>query len=254
MPNFIKFRVVDAIDIIIVTLLVYYFLRFLQGTRAIRMLYALFFLLIIAGLARLFDLKALGLIVGSLTTVWLVAFVILFQPEIRNLLSRFGRIRPIRFLLRSTADITIVDELVTAAAQMKERKIGALIVLEREIGLREYAETGNKLEAKVSAPLLVSIFTPPSPLHDGAVTIAGTQIIAAGCVLPLLDTGPAELTELGMRHRAAIGITMVTDAIAIVVSATTGNISFAKRGRLLVNLTPAQLKYNLMQSLLIKGE
>ncbi len=243
---FIRFRIVDAIDILIVAVLTYYFLRFIRGTRAIRMLYALVFLVVIAGIARFLDFKALGLIVGSLTTVWLVAFVIIFQPEIRNLLSRFGRARPIRFLLRPTADVTIVDELVNAAAQMKERKIGALIVIEREIGLREYAETGHRLEAKVSAPLVVSIFTPPSPLHDGAVIISGGQIIAAGCTLPLGDAQPG----MGMRHRAAAGITLITDAVAIVVSETTGNITFAQRGRLLVNLTPSQLKYNLMQAIL----
>ncbi len=246
MANFIRFRLIDAIDIVVVALLTYYFLRFLRGTRAIRMLYALIFLLIVAGLARLLDLKALGLIVSSLTTVWLVAFVIIFQPEIRNLLSRFGRARPLRFLFRPAADAAMVEELVAAAAQLKERKLGALIVLEREIGLREYAETGTRLEAKVSAPLIVSIFTPPSPLHDGAVIVSGGQIIAAGCTLPLGEAPPGT----GMRHRAATGITLITDAIAIVVSETTANISFAQRGKMLVNLTPSQLKYNLMQALL----
>lgn len=243
---FLKFRVWDIIDIAIVTLLVYYFLRFLRGTRAIRMLYALIFLVLIAGLARLLDLRALGLIVSSLTTVWLVAFVIIFQPEIRNLLSRFGRTPPLRFLFRAAADATLVDELVNAATLMKERKLGALMVIEREIGLREYAETGTRLEARVSAPLLVSIFTPPSPLHDGAVIISGGQVIAASCTLPLGEGEPGT----GMRHRAAAGITSLTDAVALVVSETTGYISFASRGKLLINLTPPQLKYNLMQALL----
>ncbi len=244
--GFIQIRALDIIDILLVAVLVYYFLRFIRGTRAIRMLYALLFLVVVGTVARWLDFKALGLIVNSLTTVWLVAFVILFQPEIRNLLSRFGRARPIRFLFRPTADSTLIDELVAAAALMKERKIGALVVLEREIGLREYTETGTKIEAKASAPLLVSIFTPTSPLHDGAVIISGNQIIAAGCTLPLGETVPGT----GMRHRAAAGITTVTDAIAIVVSETTGNISFAQRGKLLINLTPSQLKYNLMQALL----
>lgn len=243
---FLRMRVGDVIDILLVALLTYYFLRFLRGTRAIRMLYALLFLLGIGAIARWLDFKALGLIVSSLTTVWLVAFVIIFQPEIRNLLSRFGRTRPVRFLFRPVADSTLVEELVAAAAQLKERKLGALIVLEREIGLREYAETGTRIEAKVSAPLLVSIFTPPSPLHDGAVIISAGQVIAASCTLPLGETEPGT----GMRHRAAAGITTVTDAIAIVVSETTGNISFAQRSRLLINLTPSQLKYNLMQALL----
>ncbi|MGQ9678864.1 MAG: diadenylate cyclase CdaA [bacterium] len=243
---FLRVRVGDVIDIFLVALLAYYFLRFLRGTRAIRMLYALLFLLAIGAVARWLDFKALGLIVSSLTTVWLAAFVIIFQPEIRNLLSHFGRTRPVRFLFRPAADSNLVEELVSAAVSLKERKLGALIVLEREIGLREYAETGTRIEAKVSAPLLVSIFTPPSPLHDGAVIISAGQLIAASCTLPLGEGEPGT----GMRHSAAVGITTVTDAIAIVVSETTGNISFAQRGRLLINLTPSQLKYNLMQALL----
>lgn len=246
MISFIRIRPVDIIDILLVTVATYYFLRFIRGTRAIRMLYALLFLVLVGTIARWLDFKALGLIISSLTTVWLVAFVILFQPEIRNLLSRFGRARPIRFLFRPTADSTLVEELVAAAARLKEQKIGALIVVEQEIGLREYTETGTRLEARVSAPLLVSIFTPPSPLHDGAVIISGNQIIAAGCTLPLGEAEPG----LGMRHRAAAGITVLTDAVAIVVSETTGNITFARRGRLLINLTPSQLKYNLMQAIL----
>lgn len=245
MTSFIKIRPGDIVDIILVAVATYYFLRFIRGTRALRMLFALLFLVLIGNIARWLDFKALGLIVSSLTTVWLVAFVILFQPEIRNLLSQFGRARPIRFLFRPTTDSALVEELVAAAAQLRERKIGALIVVEQEIGLREYTETGAKLEARVSAPLIVSIFTPPSPLHDGAVIISGNQIIAAGCILPL---GEAE-TGLGLRHRAAAGITTLTDAIAILVSETTGHITFARRGRLLINLTPSQLKYNLMQSL-----
>jgi|UniRef100_A0A7V3PT45 diadenylate cyclase len=246
MLSFIRLKPVDIIDILLVAIATYYFLRFIRGTRAIRMLYALLFLIIVGTVARWLDFKALGLIVSSLTTVWLVAFVILFQPEIRNLLSRFGRARPIRFLFRPGVDSTLVEELIAAAATMKERKIGALIVIEQEIGLREYTETGTRLEARVSAPLLVSIFTPPTPLHDGAVIISGNQIIAAGCILPLGEAEPG----LGLRHRAAAGITAITDAVAIVVSETTGNITFARRGRLLINLTPSQLKYNLMQAVL----
>lgn len=248
MLSFIRFGLVDVIDILLVALLAYYFLRFLRGTRAIRMLYALAFLVAVSFIARWLDFKALGMIVSSLTTVWIVAFVILFQPEIRTLLARFGRYRPFRFLLRRQADASVIDELVEAAAQLKERRLGGLIVVERDIGLREYTETGTRVEARVSAPLIVSLFTPPSPLHDGALIVVGGQVLAAGCTLPLGDLtyqdGP-----LGMRHRAGLGITAVSDCVAIVVSETNGRISFARRGRLLVNLTPSQLKYNLTQAL-----
>jgi diadenylate cyclase len=246
--SFVKFRLVDALDILLVALLAYYFLRFLQGTRAIRMLYGLFFLVTVLFIARWFDFKALGLIVNSLTTVWIVAFVIIFQPEIRNILSRFGRYRPLRFLLKHGADAAAVDEIVDAAAQMKDHKTGALMVIERDIGLRDFIETGTRVEARVSASLLVSIFTPPGPLHDGAVLITGGQVMAAGCTLPLSDERYVE-SALGMRHRAGLGIATVTDAIAVIVSETTGKISFASRGKLLSGLTPSQLKYNIRQAL-----
>lgn len=249
MTGFLKFRIADAVDILLVALVVYYFLRFIRGTRAIRMLYALLVFLAISLVARWLDFWALGVIISSLTTVWIVAFVILFQPEIRNLLARFGRYRPLRFLLRQQADATVIDEVVEATAQLKERGIGGLIVIEREIGLREYAETGTRMEARLSAPLLVSLFTPPAPLHDGAVVVAGGLVIAAGCTLPLSEVtyqdGP-----LGMRHRAGLGIATVTDAAVIVISETSGRIGFACRGRLVLSLTPSQLKYNLTQILL----
>jgi diadenylate cyclase len=248
MLSFVRFRLTDALDILLVALLAYYFLRFLKGTRAIRMLYALFFLVAVSFIARWLDFKALGLIVNSLTTVWIVAFVIIFQPEIRNILSRFGRYRPLRFLLKQGADAAVIDEIVEAAAQMKDHKTGALIVIERDIGLREYIETGTRVEARVSASLLVSIFTPPAPLHDGAVIVTGGQVMAAGCTLPLSEVKYVE-SALGMRHRAGLGVATVTDGIAVMVSETTGKISFASRGKLLSGLTPSQLKYNIQQAL-----
>jgi diadenylate cyclase len=244
----VKLRVVDVLDVVLVALLAYYFLRFLKGTRAIRMLYALMFLVVVSFIARWLDFKSLGLIVNSLTTVWIVAFVIIFQPEIRNILSRFGRYRPLRFLLKQSADAAVVDEVVDAAAQMKEHKTGALVVIERDLGLREYIETGTRVEARVSAPLIVSIFTPPAPLHDGAVILTGGQLVAAGCTLPLSDVKFAD-GLLGMRHRAGLGVASVTDAIAVIVSETTGRISLASRGKLISNLTPSQLKYNIQQAL-----
>ena len=207
-----------------------------------------FFLVAVSFIARWFDFKALGLIVNSLTTVWIVAFVIIFQPELRSILSMFGRYRPLRFLLKQGADAAAVDEIVDAAAQMKEHRTGALMVIERDIGLRDFIETGTRIEARVSASLIVSIFTPPAPLHDGAVIITGGQVMAAGCTLPLSEERYVE-SALGMRHRAGLGIATVTDAIAVIVSETTGKITFASRGKLLTGLTPSQLKYNIQQAL-----
>ncbi len=249
MLSFITFRVIDAIDILLVALLVFYFLRFLKGTRAIRMMYALLLLVVLSFVARWLDFKALGMIIRSLATAGLVAFVIIFQPEIRNLLARLGRYRSLRFLLKHDAAQDVVDEVVEAATLMKQRRIGGLVVVEREIGLRDYADTGTQLDARVSAPLIVSIFTPPSPLHDGAVIVVGSRIVAAGCTLPLSDV-TYKSGFLGMRHRAALGIATQTDALAVVVSETNGRITFASRGRLLIGLTPAQLRYNISQSLL----
>jgi diadenylate cyclase len=249
MLSFIRIRAVDIIDVLLVALLFFYFLRFLKGTRAIRMLYALLLLVAVSFAARWLDFKALGLIVNSLTTLWIVAFVILFQPELRSLLTRFGRYRGLRFLLKhGAAEEAAAAEVVEAAGQLKQRRIGGLIVVERGLGLREYIETGTRLDARVSAALLVSIFTPPSPLHDGAVIISGDRVVAAACTLPL-----SEVTYrngfLGMRHRAGLGIATLTDAFAVIVSETSGRITFASRSRLMVDLTPTQLKYNIGQSL-----
>jgi len=142
----------------------------------------------------------------------------------------------------------VIDEVVDAVAQMKDHQIGALIVIERDVGLRDVIETGTRIEARVSAALLGSIFTPPAPLHDGAAIITGGQVVAAGCTLPLSEERYVE-SALGMRHRAGLGITTVTDAIAVIVSETTGKISFASRGKLLAGLTPSQLKYDILQAL-----
>lgn len=252
MLNIFKPTLRDIIDILIVATIIFYFLKFLKGTRALRMLFALFFIFMLYFFARWLNFKTLTLIVDSLKAIWVVAFVILFQPEIRNALSRFGRYRPLRFLFKPGNEADIIDEVVEATALLKERKLGGLIVIERQMGLRDFIETGTRIEALVSAPLLISIFTPPSPLHDGACIIAGDHIVSAGCTLPLSETSYVE-GFLGMRHRAGLGIATVTDAVAIIVSETTGRISFAKRGKLLIDLTPSQVKFNLTQTL-IKGE
>ncbi len=257
MLSFLKPTYRDFIDILVVAVVIFYFLRFLRGTRALRMLYALIIILVLSVVVRWLDFKALGLIVDSLKTVWVVIFVILFQPEIRNALARFGRIRAFRFLLKAVSEKKMIEEIVRACSVFKENKYGALIVLERQIGLKDFIETGTKIEARVSAPLLISIFNPISPLHDGACIISADQIIAAGCTLPLSepDAGSPD-TETsyrsifrGMRHRAGIGITNVSDAVSIIVSGQTGNISFAQQGIINTDLTIAQLQDKLSEVL-----
>ncbi|MFO7689399.1 MAG: diadenylate cyclase, partial [Cryobacterium sp.] len=181
--------------------------------------------------------------------LWIVAFVILFQPELRSILTRFGRAPGLRFLLRhGVAEEEVVAEVVESASQLKQRRVGGLIVIEQGLGLREYVETGTRLDAKVSASLITSIFVPASPLHDGAVIVSGDRLVAAGCTLPLSDVAYRN-GFLGMRHRAGLGIATLTDAIAVIVSESSGRISLASRGRLLVDLTPTQLRYNIGQLL-----
>jgi len=251
MLSFLKPNTRDLIDILIVAVMVFYFLRFLKGTRALRMLYALVLIFVGSFIASWLDFKALSLIFNSLKTVWIVVFVILFQPEIRNGLARFGRTRALRFLLHPATEEEMVNEIVNACNILKERNFGGLIVIERQIGLRDIIETGTQVEARVSSSLLVSIFTPGSPLHDGACVIFGDQIIAASCTLPL-----SELSDdgkfLGMRHRAGVGVTVISDAVAIIVSETNGQISFAEKGNILRGLTSAELMYNLSNAILRK--
>jgi diadenylate cyclase len=247
--TFLKPNWRDIVDVLLVTILLYYFLKYLRGTRALRMLVGLLVIIAVSLAARWLNFKALGLIIDSLKAFWVVAFVILFQPEIRNALGRFGRFRPLRFLLRSETENVVIDEIVDAASQMKERNIGGLIVIERSIGLRDFVETGAPLEAKVSSPLLVSIFTPPSPLHDGACVVIGDQIVAAGCTLPLSDVREGGAV-VGMRHRAGLGIATLTDAVSVVVSETSGRLSFANKAHLDMGLTIAQLKQSLINALL----
>ncbi|MCX7784903.1 MAG: diadenylate cyclase CdaA [candidate division WOR-3 bacterium] len=252
MLSFLKPAYRDIIDILVVAVVFFYFLRFLKGTRALRMFYALIIILVLSVVVRWLDFKALGLIVDSLKTVWVVIFVILFQPEIRNALARFGRTRAFRFLLKPVSDKEIIEEILSACAILKERKYGALIVIERQIGLKDFIETGTKIEARVSSPLLISIFNPTSPLHDGACIISGDQIIAASCTLPLSEPGAGLFSKgvfWGMRHRAGIGITNVSDAVSIIVSGQTGNISFAEKGRIDSDLTITQLQDKLSKTI-----
>lgn len=246
MLEFLKPGILDIVDILIVTLFIYYLLRFLKGTRALHMVFALIAIFIISFLAHLINLRSVVLIVDSLKAVWIVAFFIIFQPEIRTVLARLGRYRTLGFFKPEERG-HLIEELVKASKLLSERKVGGLIVIKQEMGLREYMETGTRLQAKVSAPLLVSIFTPPSPLHDGACIIIGDEIVACGCILPV--SSDSRLKFVGMRHRAGIGITAITDAVAIIVSEETGRISFANRGRLLSGLTPDALRRNLFQVL-----
>ncbi|HEY6220986.1 MAG TPA: diadenylate cyclase CdaA [Candidatus Eisenbacteria bacterium] len=234
---------VDIIDILIVAFLFYRLFAMIKGTRAAQMFVGLVFIVIASIIAQWFRLNALNWIIGSLKTVWVILFVILFQPELRALLTHVGQNRLLRALIR-VGDGGVLKEILAAVEDMSKERRGALIVVERDMGLRDYIETGTKLDAAVTKELLETVFTPHSPLHDGAVVIRGDQIAAAGCILPLSET-PGLSPILGTRHRAALGLAEETDACVFVVSEETGAISIAHKGELKWNLDEGQLRSEL---------
>ena len=234
---------VDVIDILIVAFLFYRLFAMIKGTRAAQMFVGLVFIVIASIIAQWFRLSALNWIIGSLKTVWVILFVILFQPELRALLTHVGQNRLLRALIR-VGDGGVLKEILSAVEDMSKERRGALIVVERDMGLRDYIETGTKLDAAVTKELLETVFTPHSPLHDGAVVIRGDQIAAAGCILPLSET-PGLSPILGTRHRAALGLAEETDACVFVVSEETGAISIAHKGELKWNLDEGQLRSEL---------
>lgn len=227
-----QFRIFDVIDFAIVWFLLYRLLLVVKGTRASQMFLGLALIYVVSFLADAAQLTGLNRIFSSLKTVWLVAFVILFQPELRRALSQTGQFRLFRRFLRIEAAESL-DEIAKAVRVMSRKRIGAIVVLSRDAPLRNIVESGHRVDAKVSAELIVTIFTNYSPLHDGATVIRDRTLVAAGCILPL-SQGRAAGVELGTRHRAALGLAEETDAVVVVVSEETGNISLANRGTLRV--------------------
>jgi len=222
----------DVIDIVIVAVVVYKLFTLIKETRAEQLTKGIIMLLILAKLTEWAQLYTINWILNNAMTVGTLAILIVFQPELRRGLEYIGRSS---FLTKSFLEIRgeslskIVEELVDAVASLSRQKIGALIVIERQTGLNEVAETGTLIEGEVTSDLLINIFIPNTPLHDGAVIIKDDKIKAAGCFLPLTDnTGISK--ELGTRHRAALGISERSDSISIVVSEETGGISIAESG------------------------
>lgn len=243
---------IAAIDILLVAAFFYRLLTLVKGTRSAQMFVGLFVIAVIGFAARYFDLPAVRSIVESLKTVWLVVFVILFQPELRHALAQIGRTRYFRSFLRGET-YGVLGEVVRAAENLAQRRHGALIVMERNVGLRNFTETGTRLDAKVSAELIVTMFSPGSPLHDGAVVVREDTIIAASCILPL-SSNPLSAISLGTRHRAALGLSEETDAAIIVVSEQTGAISVAYRGVLYSRLDEGQLRSELARIFRIRPQ
>ncbi|HEX6590083.1 MAG TPA: diadenylate cyclase CdaA [Longimicrobiales bacterium] len=220
----------DIVQIAIVAVAFYYVLRVLARTRAIQMLIGVVLLALVYIVSRLFELELVVYLMEKLFEYGAIAALIVFQPELRSALARLGQSRMLRFFNRME-ESEVVEELAEAVERLSRGRVGAIVAIERAVGLDEYALTGTPVDAKVSAGILSSIFAPYGPLHDGAVLVRGDTIIAAGVILPLTQFPIAD-KSLGTRHRAALGLSEETDALVIVVSEETAQVSIADRGRL----------------------
>lgn len=235
------------VDISIVAFLIYRCLLVIKGTRAAPMLGGLAFIVALYFLAEPMGLATLAWILGNFLSSIILVVVVIFQDEIRRGLTKVG-MQPMFPTPRSSPLTKAIEDLTLVCSRMSEAKLGALIVVQREVGLEEFVEDAVLIDAMVNRKLLFSIFVKESPLHDGAVLIEGDRIKAAGCFLPL-SFDPDLDPSLGTRHRAALGLSERSDALVIVVSEETGSISVARDGKLTRNLEPAQLKSLLMKSL-----
>lgn len=231
-----------ALDILLVAILIYQVLVMIRGTRAVPMLVGLIIVAVTFYLARIGELTTLNWVVSRVLPYIVFALIVVFQSEIRHVLADLGR--RLTFLGGSSAEADSYDDIVLAANLFSQNQTGALIVIEREIGLRTHIESGVPLDARLSYDLLATIFRPSAPLHDGAVIVQKDRIAAAACFLPL-SMNPLLSTQLGTRHRAGIGITEETDAIAVICSEESGAISFAIGGRIERDLTVEQLSERL---------
>lgn len=236
------------IDVLIVAVFIYWIYVFLKETRAMRIVYGFLFLALLAIIGRVLNLILLNWILKYLMTMLVVAIPIVFQPELRSVLERLGRARFISDLasLSRYSQAKLINELVAASEVLSDQKIGALIVIQRKTALGEYISSGISIEAKVSAELLLSIFFPKSPLHDGATIIAGDQIVAAGCTLPIGDS--LENMGLGTRHKAGLTLSELSDAIIIIISEETGSISLAIDGHMERKIDSEFLRQKLLKN------
>ena len=229
----------DLLEILIVAYVLYALLRFLVGTRALQIVFGLLVLAVIYLLAFLLKLSMITYLLGVVFTYGVFAVLVVFQPELRQALARLGQSRVFR-VFGGGPGPGVAEEIAEAVERLSRSATGAIIVVEREARLDQYLDTGTAMRATVSADLLATIFSPYSPLHDGAVVVRGDEIVGAGCILPLTQN-PVSDRSLGTRHRAALGLSEETDALVFVVSEETANVSLASRGTLQRGLTPEQV-------------
>lgn len=242
--------VLAVVDILLLAVIIYQLLRLIRGTRSVAIMTALG-VLVVAHLltgSRVFGLNAIHTVLGVLLTYIPLAAIILFQNQIRRFLANLGR-NPLAAIISRRREDNLAEEVSLAAASLSSKRLGALVVIERDMGLRTFYETGIRLDAEISYDLLLNIFTFRSPLHDGAVIIAEGRIKAACCYLPL-TMNPSLSRKYGTRHRAAFGITEESDALVVVVSEERGTISLVERGEIVENLDAKSLQQALQQALL----
>ena len=235
----------SLLDILLVTLVIFALLALVRGTQAVVLLRGIIFLVVFVYLLLTFlDLPAFTWLLRNTVPALIIAIPVIFAPEIRRALERLGRAgTTFNFATREAEVQPVIDALAAAAVRLSERRHGGLIVIERQVGLKNYADTGVALDAAVTVELLVQIFYPNTPLHDGAVIMKGARIVAAACVMPLTSGETITDRQMGLRHRAALGISEVSDAVAVVVSEETGTISVAHNGRMIQRLDGARLRH-----------
>jgi diadenylate cyclase len=238
----------DVLDVALATYLFYKLIMVIRGTRAEQLVKGMGVLLLASVLSAQFGLRTINFLLKNVLTIGIVAIPIVFQPELRRALETLGRGKIFTRSSYIYGEIDIeqmLDEMIKAIQVLVKKRLGALIVIERETGLKELVETGIGIDGQVTAELLINIFLPRSPLHDGAVIIRGNRIMAAGCYLPLTEN-PNLSTELGTRHRAALGVSEQSDAISIIVSEETGVVSLTNNGKLTRYLDDKTLKQMLL--------
>lgn len=249
---FPKIQAIDVVEILIIALLIYFFMAWIQRTRAYALLRGILLVVLFIMFASFFQMTAILWITQRLASIALLALVIIFQPELRKALESLGNKSIISFVLpfdtggdknERFSDKTIT-EIVRAVGEMSEVRTGALIVIEQNIILTEYINTGIPLDSEISSQLLVNIFEHNTPLHDGAVIIRGNRIVSATCYLPISDNEKIS-KKYGTRHRAALGISEVSDSLTIIVSEETGRVSYALNGELVTGVTPTDLREQL---------
>jgi diadenylate cyclase len=231
----------DVLDILLVSIVLYEALKLIRGTRAVQMAVGSMLVVGLFYVSQLAPLQTLNWLIRNALVYVAFAAIVIFQSDIRRALANLGKAPFFRYLSRNQASDETVEEVVVAATLLSQQKVGAIVAIEREIGLRNYIESGIPLDATLTYDLLLTIFKPGSPLHDGAVVLQEGRVAAAACFLPL-TVNPRLSRELGTRHRAAIGLTEESDAVAVVVSEETGTISIALDGQIERGLTPDALR------------